>query len=71
MYICIYVFDKLLNICNIFLTLYCYYLPFGVFDADSMVVTATGRSLFVSLDGTNGGESGGFVLLACEYKSKT
>jgi len=42
-----------------------------VFDADSMVVTATGRSLFVSLDGTNGGESGGFVLLACEYKSKT
>lgn len=46
-------------------------LPFGVLDADSIVVAVTGRSLHNSLDGIIGGESGGFVLLACEYKSNT
>jgi len=53
------------------LTKHIYYLPFGVLDADSTVVVVAGRSLHTSLDGIMGGESGGFVLLACEYKSKT
>jgi len=46
-------------------------LPFGVLDADSIVLVVMDRSLHTSLDGIIGGESGGFVLLACEYKSNT
>lgn len=47
------------------------YIPFGVVDADSVGGAVIVLSLHGSLDGVNGGESGGFVLLACEYKSNT
>lgn len=40
-------------------------------DADSVGGGGTVLSLHGSLDGVMGGESGGFVLLACEYKSNT
>lgn len=47
------------------------HIPFGVVDADSVGGAVIALSLQGSLDGVNGGESGGFVLLACEYKSNT
>lgn len=47
------------------------YIPFGVVDVDSVEGAVIALSLQGSLDGVKGGESGGFVLFACEYKSNT
>ena len=47
------------------------FIPFGVVDADSVGGAVIVLSLQGSVDGVNGGESGGFVLFACEYKSNT
>ena len=48
-----------------------FYKPFGVLEADSIEGGATSLSLVASFEGIKGGESGGFALFACEYKSNT